>query len=137
MDTKKLLFDICSCMSISGFEYRCEKKLREIVMPYFDECIGDSVGNHIFVKKSKAANAPKLLIDTHYDEVGLMVKGITDEGFLRENFPRERADSLCSRKGDMRRGGEKSAARAHARRGGQADSRDKSARGYGLFQGGA
>ena len=37
MDTKKLLFDICSCMSISGFEYRCEKKLREIVMPYFDE----------------------------------------------------------------------------------------------------
>lgn len=83
MDTKKLLFDICSCMSISGFEYRCEKKLREIVMPYFDEYIGDSAGNHIFVKKSKSANAPKLLIDTHYDEVGLMVKGITDEGFLR------------------------------------------------------
>ena len=83
MDTKKLLFDICSCMSISGFEYRCEKKLREIVMPYFDGYMGDSVGNHIFVKKSKSANAPKLLIDTHYDEVGLMVKGITDEGFLR------------------------------------------------------
>ena len=56
MDTKKLLFDICSCMSISGFEYRCEKKLREIVMPYFDEYIGDSAGNHIFVKKFKSAS---------------------------------------------------------------------------------
>ncbi|MGM9663373.1 MAG: hypothetical protein ACI3XF_00895, partial [Eubacteriales bacterium] len=83
MDTKKLLFDICSCMSISGFEYQCEKKLRELVMPYFDEYMGDKVGNHIFVKRSKKTNAPKLLIDTHYDEVGLMVKGITDEGFLR------------------------------------------------------
>lgn len=83
MDTKKLLFDICSCMSISGFEYQCEKKLHELVMPYFDEYMGDKVGNHVFVKRSKKTNAPKLLIDTHYDEVGLMVKGITDEGFLR------------------------------------------------------
>lgn len=83
MNTKKLLFDLCSCMSISGFEYRSAEKLRSLVMPYFDEYIGDKVGNHIFVKKSKSEKAPKLLLDTHFDEVGLMVKDVTKEGFLR------------------------------------------------------
>ncbi len=83
METKDLIFDVCSLMSINGYEYVDSEKLEKIVMPYFDECEKDSVGNHIFIKRCGRPDAKKLLIDTHYDEIGLMVKGITEEGFLR------------------------------------------------------
>ncbi len=83
MEIKKLLTDLCSLMSVVGFEYHDEEKLTEIVSPYFDEHEYDTVGNHLFVKRCGKANAKRLFIDVHYDEVGLMVKGITDDGHLR------------------------------------------------------
>lgn len=83
MDVKKFTVDLCSLMSIDGFEYAQEEELVKLVSPYFDSVTSDSVGNHVFVLKSKKKNAPKLLIDAHYDEIGLMVKGITDDGMLR------------------------------------------------------
>lgn len=83
MELKDLVFQICSLMSINGYEYSESEKLIELVGPLFDECQKDNVGNHIFIKKCGKPNAKKLFIDTHFDEVGLMVKGITKEGFLR------------------------------------------------------
>ncbi len=83
MEIKKLLTDLCSQMSVVGFEYRDEEKLTELLSPYFDEHIYDSVNNHLFVKKCGLENAKRLFIDVHYDEVGLMVKGITEDGHLR------------------------------------------------------
>ena len=83
METKDLIRSVCSIMSINGYEYTESDKLISLVSPYFDEVERDNVGNHIFIKRSKKTNAKKLFIDTHFDEVGLMVKGITDEGFLR------------------------------------------------------
>ncbi len=83
MEIKKLLTDLCSLMSVVGFEYHDEEKLTEIVSPYFDEHEYDAVGNHLFVKRCGRSDAKRLFIDVHYDEVGLMVKGITDNGHLR------------------------------------------------------
>ncbi|MBO4428820.1 MAG: M20/M25/M40 family metallo-hydrolase [Clostridia bacterium] len=83
METKDLIRSVCSLMSINGYEYAESDKLEALVAPYFDEVERDNVGNHIFIKRSKKPGAKKLFIDTHYDEIGLMVKGITDEGFLR------------------------------------------------------
>ena len=83
MEIKKLLTDLCSLMSVVGYEYHDGDKLTEIVAPYFDEHEHDSVGNHIFVKRCGKNDAKRLFIDVHYDEVGLMVKGITDGGHLR------------------------------------------------------
>lgn len=83
METKRLIYDVCSLMSINGYEYECSEQLEKIVTPYFDECEKDNVGNHIFIKRCGRPNAKKLFIDTHFDEIGLMVKSITDEGFLR------------------------------------------------------
>ncbi len=83
MEIKKLLTDLCGLMSVVGFEYQEEEKLTELVSPYFDEHEYDRVGNHIFVKRCGKEDAKRLFIDVHYDEVGLMVKGITDDGHLR------------------------------------------------------
>lgn len=83
MDTKELLFAISGLMSVSGSEYREREKLKTLVTPYFDEVNEDYVGNCVFIKRCGKAKAKRVLVDTHFDEIGLMVKGITDEGFLR------------------------------------------------------
>ncbi len=83
MEFKELLFALSGQMSVVGFEAHDEDALTALVAPLFDEHEYDSVGNHIFIRRCGKENAPRVLIDTHYDEVGLMVKGITDDGFLR------------------------------------------------------
>ena len=83
MQTKQLLTDLCGLMSVVGFESYDEAALTRLVEPYFDEHEYDAVGNHIFIKRCGREKAGKLFIDAHYDEVGLLVKGITDDGHLR------------------------------------------------------
>lgn len=83
MEQKELLFALVKKMSVVGFEHYDEEALTALVDPYFDEHEYDAVGNHIFIRRCGKENAPRVLIDTHYDEIGLMVKGITKEGFLR------------------------------------------------------
>jgi len=50
--------------------------------PHADEITVDKLENVIAVKKGKKAS-PKVMIAAHMDEVGLMVKTITKEGFLQ------------------------------------------------------
>ena len=40
------------------------------------------MGNVIGIKKSKADNPKKLMIEAHMDEIGLMITNIDDNGFL-------------------------------------------------------
>ena len=82
MDLKKLLIEIPSLMSVTGFTGRSAQKLKEIIGEVFDEYYTDAVGNHIFVRRCGKENAPKILIDTHYDEIGMMVTSISDGGFV-------------------------------------------------------
>ena len=50
--------------------------------PYVDEIQVDRLENVIAIKKGKA-NSPKIMLAAHMDEVGLMVKTITKDGFLQ------------------------------------------------------
>lgn len=81
-DLKTLLVSLSDLMGVPGYESYDSDKLKELISPYFDDYIGDAVGNHIFIKKCGKENAPKILIDTHYDEIGMIVNGIYDGGFL-------------------------------------------------------
>ena len=74
-------------MSINGYEYAESDKLEALVMPYFDEVERDNVGNHIFIKRSKKPGAKKLFIDTHYDEIGMLVTEVKEGGFLSVIHP--------------------------------------------------
>ena len=83
MNLEKLTISLCSLMSISGQESTSRDKLIELIGEYFDEYKTDAVGNHLFIKRAAKKNAPTLLIDTHFDEIGMMVTEILDGGFLR------------------------------------------------------
>ena len=83
MELKKLIIDLSSLMSIGGFERFEREKLLSMVGGEFDESYLDNVGNQIFVKKCGRADAPKILLDAHMDEIGMYVTEILEGGFLR------------------------------------------------------
>ena len=82
MELKTLLKELSGIMSITGYTYKSAKKLNEMIGDVFDEYYGDNVGNHVFVRRCGKKNAPKIMIDTHYDEIGMMVTKIHEGGFV-------------------------------------------------------
>lgn len=82
MTLKELIVSLCSQMSISGCERYSKDKLYSLIGDCFDEKYTDDIGNHIFVKKCGKQNAPKILIDCHYDEIGMLVSSIKEGGFV-------------------------------------------------------
>lgn len=79
---KELLSALSALMSISGFERHDKAGLKALLTPHFDRFSEDAVGNFLFHKKAARKDAPLLLIDTHYDEIGMLVTDIKDGGFL-------------------------------------------------------
>ena len=80
---KKYIEELCSIMTVSGFEHRNKEKILNLGKKIFDEAITDSVGSYLFVKRSKKENSPRILIDAHIDEIGFIVTEICDGGFLK------------------------------------------------------
>lgn len=81
-NTKNTLMALCSEMTISGYEYRAEEKIRELCGDIFDEIHTDPMGSYILVKRCGREGAKKLLLDAHLDTVGMMVTDIKKGGFL-------------------------------------------------------
>lgn len=73
------LSDICG---VTGREGNVREILSEMLKPYVDEIHIDRMENLIAVKKGKP-DAPKIMLAAHMDEIGLMVKTITKNGFLQ------------------------------------------------------
>jgi len=80
---KKTLYSLCEEMTVSGFEYLAEERIRELCAGIFDEIDVTPLGSFVMVKKCGRKNAPKMLIDAHIDNVGMMVADIKKGGFLR------------------------------------------------------
>ncbi|MBQ8585666.1 MAG: M42 family peptidase, partial [Butyricicoccus sp.] len=57
--------------------------LMEQAKPYADEMRVDAMGNLIIFKKGAKATGKKLMLCAHMDEVGLIIKHITDDGYLK------------------------------------------------------
>ncbi len=82
MELKELIISLSGIMSVSGRERRGGAELDALIGGVFDEHRTDAVGNHLFVKYCGRPHAPKILIDTHFDEIGMMVTGIQEGGFV-------------------------------------------------------
>lgn len=79
---KKIIKELSDMRGISGFEYRITDKIADMFGEYCDDVKIDALGSVIAVKYSGKDNAPKLMIEAHCDEIGLIVTSITDEGYL-------------------------------------------------------
>lgn len=83
MELKELIVSLSSLMSVTGSENYSADKLQELIGDVFDESYTDKIGNHIFIKRCGRENAPKIMIDCHFDEIGMIVSDICEGGFLR------------------------------------------------------
>lgn len=79
---RQALERLCTCTAPSGFEAPAADVAAELLRPLVDEVSIDRMGNVLGVRRSKTPGAPKLLLDAHLDEIGLIVTGVED-GFLR------------------------------------------------------
>lgn len=79
---KGILNSLLNSFSVSGHELFGKGAVEKIADGAFDEVKADNMGTITLVKRSKRKDAKKLLIDAHYDTVGMMVKKVNKNGFL-------------------------------------------------------
>jgi endoglucanase len=73
---------LSNACGVTGNEVSVRELLIELLSPYVNEIIVDRLENVIAVKKGKQGK-PKIMLAAHMDEVGLIVKTVTKEGFLQ------------------------------------------------------
>ncbi len=82
MEIEKLLKDLTQVQGVSGDESRVADLLKKIASPLCDEIYESPLGSVVMVKRCGLKNAKKVMIDAHIDEIGLMVTGVHEKGFV-------------------------------------------------------
>lgn len=75
------LKELLETPSPSGFELRGQRAWSNYVRPFAEKVRSDPYGN-VYASLNSEAEAPKILLSGHADELGLMISYITDDGFL-------------------------------------------------------
>jgi endoglucanase len=80
-----LLSELCRIPAAPGFEQRLRAVIMEMIAPLVDDVYTDAMGNVYAVKKGtkQGADAKKVMIGAHMDEIGFIVTHIEDGGFIR------------------------------------------------------
>lgn len=73
---------LSNAYGVTGREGPVRELLTTFIKPHADEVFIDKLENLIATKKGKKSK-PKIMLAAHMDEVGLMVKTISKEGFLQ------------------------------------------------------
>lgn len=79
---ESILRDLTALVGPCGFEHEVVRYIVDRVTPLVDEVRVDGIGNVIAVKHG-GHTGPNLLVSTHMDEVGFVVKKIEQSGLLR------------------------------------------------------
>lgn len=74
---------LCTLSGVSSFEDEVRDYLRQRVEPHADSVRVDALGNLIVFKRGAKSTGNRLMLCAHMDEVGLIVKSVTKEGFLK------------------------------------------------------
>lgn len=86
MSTKSdwsLLEDLCAIHAVSGREDAITAFIRDKLKPHLEDVTVDRLGNVTGLLKGKAHPGYTLMLQSHIDELGLIVRDITPDGFLR------------------------------------------------------
>ena len=79
---KKFLFDLLSTPSPTGFEAGGQRKWAAYARQFSDRLESDVYGNAWVTLDGSAKRTPRILFEAHADEIGYMVKFISEDGFL-------------------------------------------------------
>jgi len=79
----ELLRELCLCFGPSGCEDRVRELIYEQIKDFCDDITIDRMGNLIAVVHSEKADAKKIMVSAHMDEVGFMICDIDSDGYLK------------------------------------------------------
>jgi len=79
MDVAKLLAELCAVPAPSGAEAELADLLHERWAPRCEEVRRDPIGNLV---ARVGGSGPRVLLQAHMDQVGYVVRHVTDDGFL-------------------------------------------------------
>ena len=82
MSLPENLEQLSNACGVTGREEEVRNLMIKMLKPFADQVVVDRLENVIALKKGKKT-APKVMLAAHMDEIGLMVKTITKEGFLQ------------------------------------------------------
>ena len=82
LDICEILSEICAIDGVSGDEDRVRKYIQTLVTPYADKIKSDRLGNLMVLKKS-GSNLPPRMLAAHMDEAGFIVRGVTEDGYIK------------------------------------------------------
>ena len=80
--TNELLEELTNAYGPSGFEGPVRDIMRREIGPLSDHVEVDGIGS-LIARKDGTSDSPRIMIAAHMDEVGLMVKYVTDEGYIK------------------------------------------------------
>jgi putative aminopeptidase FrvX len=78
----ELLEKLCAVHAVSGREDAIIRYLRDYVIGYLDNLVVDNIGTITGVLKGSYQPEKRLMLQVHVDELGLIVRNVTDDGFL-------------------------------------------------------
>lgn len=79
---RTLLKTLTTAPGISGRENHIATSFSTLLMPYCDSIRRDRMGNVLALRKGYKESQPLLMLEAHLDKIGLMVRYITEDGFL-------------------------------------------------------
>ena len=82
-ETLQLFKTLTELPGAPGNERAVRNFMRSELEKYSDEIVQDNLGGIFGVRHAEDANAPKILVAGHMDEVAFMITSITDNGMLR------------------------------------------------------
>ena len=77
---------LCSLSGVSGAEEDVRDYLIREARPYADSIRVDAMGNLIVLKQGTRHTGNKLMLCAHMDEVGMIIRSITEDGYLKFSF---------------------------------------------------
>lgn len=78
----RLLETLCAIHAVSGREDPMTAFVRDMIRPLVDEVRVDNLGNVVGILRGVRYPDYRLMLQAHMDELGLIVRNVTDEGFL-------------------------------------------------------
>jgi len=82
MTFAETLEKLSNACGVAGREEEVRSLMKNFLKPHVDEVKEDKLGNVIGIRKGKK-DAPKVMLAAHMDEIGLLVKTVSKEGFLQ------------------------------------------------------
>ena len=78
----ELTQELCALSGVSGWEDEVRARIRELAAPFAEKIDTDPLGNLYVFKKGLVRGDKKIMFCAHMDEVGLIVTGIDENGYL-------------------------------------------------------